>query len=791
MKDRNAMVRCAALATILLSMTALPSVGEEIWSARNGTATLMLYHDLLDEAGVTAADAIEGASSSAPFSKLTLQVPSDSALTFTVLNGSVVDVFGRSVQLIDGLELLSGDTPRQVDQLALASAGAFACDGGCLELRDLKAGFDPRAAQLTLFSRRVTISPMLASMLGHPELAGAALGTAQIRVAAEWIDGDQPAPLDALLPMDGDTEAGVIGPDVTLCQVYDLRQFGRLGSVVGLSSAGTSWNLGDERLDWFPVPNPKHPYIVYNVFRIKNDRFEQIGQSWIKHGFCALDNSQCTTQCAFPTGCSTLNVGCTDTYSSPLNAGQSGLGPRHELNPWTGDWSYTGSHFQVGGGPHTAISHRLQVNDADLDPAQNAGATYFTDQVYYCYDDVNMINSSGWKPVTPNGSPGGTWFFSMSGGGTMPNIGLTIDAWTGARQTVLAQEVPVVEFVSPDGRCILAMKSTDLGDGTWHYEYALLNLDMDRKVKTFSIPIPAGVTVTNEGFHAVRHHDEGNAGYSNDPWSVSVGGGSCEWTTVDNPVRWGTVYNFRFDADRPPGDVTVSLGMYDPGSPMTVTGVTSGPVVPQIIYGLQDTSFGDAAFTGYIDPRSESSDGVNFDRGLAQVTVRFSEPMRNIGGADLSADAFFVTETGALAPPTVTGISTADNQTVVVTLSRIITLREWTTVRVEAENMDGDVIANMGDLGPGMQELDRVDVGFLPADITQSGNVNPLDLLRFKQYVNEVSGPDRGLVVDYLDANRSGGVNPLDLLAFKQLINGVSPPATQSWAMEAMNNVQP
>ena len=49
------------------------------------------------------------------------------------------------------------------------------------------------------------------------------------------------------------------------------------------------------------------------------------------------------------------------------------------------------------------------------------------------------------------------------------------------------------------------------------------------------------------------------------------------WSTISNPLRWYTLYNFRFDANAPPVDTRVTLGMFRPGTPTEVTGFTDGP----------------------------------------------------------------------------------------------------------------------------------------------------------------------------------------------------------------------
>ncbi len=417
--------------------------------------------------------------------------------------------------------------------------------------------------------------------------------------------------------------AGTDGPDVTFCQLYGLGQYGRSGDVVGLSLATTSWNTGNKDLAWFQSSDSRHPMIVMNLFRVQNDRFEQIGQSWIKHGFFALSNTQCGGSCTFEPGHSGgdwLGQGCTDTYGAGLNSGQSGLGPRFEVNPWTGGWNYVGSYFQTGGPSNNGITRRLQVHDADLD----SGGDYYAEGYYVHFEDVEVMNSAAWKPVTPSGAPGGTWSFGMTGSGTFPNIGFAVDAWAGATQTIVAQEVPVDENTSPDGRCVLAAKATDNGDGTWHYEYHLYNVDMDRQVDSFEVPLAPGTIVTNVGFHAVEHHDEpvgyiGGPAINNAAWASNLTSTSVSWSTSTNPIRWGTGYNFRFDANVGPEDINVEVGQFKSGGPNTLTAMTVGPVqIPPAISILVSST------------PSEMLPGVSYD-----IDVELNDGTETITGGTL------------------------------------------------------------------------------------------------------------------------------------------------------------
>jgi hypothetical protein len=86
------------------------------------------------------------------------------------------------------------------------------------------------------------------------------------------------------------------------------------------------------------------------------------------------------------------------------------------------------------------------------------------------------------------------------------------------------------------------------------------------------VTIPADTTVSNEGFHDVDYHS--GEPYSGAEWTHSLANGSLIWQceTYDvnedaNALRWATLYNFRFDADRPPAAANALLGLFKPGSP--------------------------------------------------------------------------------------------------------------------------------------------------------------------------------------------------------------------------------
>src|SRR6266487_4170501 len=125
-----------------------------------------------------------------------------------------------------------------------------------LAVRDAKTGFtffnieghqydyNATAQSLAVVGGRLTISRDFANALGRPSAAGVIAG--EISIGA--------------------------------------------GIQVGLGIATTSCNNGEQPVDWFQLPNTDHPVVPQNLYRMSGgadntERFEQIGQSWLKHIF--------------------------------------------------------------------------------------------------------------------------------------------------------------------------------------------------------------------------------------------------------------------------------------------------------------------------------------------------------------------------------------------------------------------------------------------------------------------------------------------------------------------------
>jgi len=153
-----------------------------------------------------------------------------------------------------------------------------------------------------------------------------------------------------------------------------------------------------------------------------------------------------------------------------------------------------------------------------------------------------------------------------------------IRAWAGASVNQIQPDA------GNDGIWFMGYKVTNPSPGIWHYEYALYNENLDRAIQSFSIPLGLGANISNIGFHAPPQEPgwsndgtQNNQGYSSMPWDVTQTADSITWSTETfaqnqnaNAIRWGTLYNFRFDSDQPPQADNATIGFFKTGSPMMI-----------------------------------------------------------------------------------------------------------------------------------------------------------------------------------------------------------------------------
>ena len=188
-----------------------------------------------------------------------------------------------------------------------------------------------------------------------------------------------------------------------------------------------------------------------------------------------------------------------------------------------------------------------------------------------------MFNNFSYREFTVSGGP---TIFIFSPVSNTVRMQPAIQAWAATGATVSQVEPDP----GNDGIWFMGYKVTQPSADVWHYEYALFNMNLDRSIQSFSVPVGAGVNVTSIGFHAPPQHPgwahdgtQGDAGFSSTPWDVTQDPSSITWSTETfatnqnaNAIRWGTLYTFRFDANQPPQTVNATVGFFKTGSPMTV-----------------------------------------------------------------------------------------------------------------------------------------------------------------------------------------------------------------------------
>lgn len=368
------------------------------------------------------------------------------------------------------------------------------------------------------------------------------------------------------------------GPDVTVYNLIDVAYYGTVGGINAYAVGTDACNVGDAPVGWY-AGNNRHPVIAQNMYRLKAGRFEQIGQSWLKHGFASTNSPGCGTCQSPPDGGSQLGVSCTDAYGSGLNGSQGNLGPRSEVNATNGVYVYP---FGSPAIPPT-IGRRLQVVQTDVTPASNPGALYFVECQYVTQDDAqwnNGLNNNTWRRVTI-ASATATPAFSGPSFTQQPAIA----AWAANDGTVTLANADY-DDAGITARFVVGSKVTDNGNGTYTYEYAIQNINAHRSGGSFFIPVPSGVNITNVGFHDVFYHS--GEPYDGTDWASGPVSGGFRWNTTQtyaqnanaNALRWGTLYNYRFTANFPPTSGTASIGLFRPGTPSDVTvtvPVPSGP----------------------------------------------------------------------------------------------------------------------------------------------------------------------------------------------------------------------
>ena len=311
--------------------------------------------------------------------------------------------------------------------------------------------YDATAKSLAIMGGKLLVSKELADAMGRPSDAGWEAGTISVGAVmqpteiTQFANGQPQSMIMPSLPHAvGPAGLLVPGPDVIVGNVENVAQIGSAGTQVGLAIGTDSCNNGDQPVDWFALPNTDHPVVPQNLYRMSGgtdntERFEQVGHSWMKHTFEALEDTVCGT--CNTSGCQTgthLCPGCSDPYVSSLNGDQNSIGSRAWINPFTGSFPSTANNHS--GHHHDGVSHRIRVESSDLNTTLNPSATYFGEAAYispheytWCQshpDQCNMFNNVSYRQFNVTG----TTNFTFTAVGSTVRMQPAIEAWaaTGA-----------------------------------------------------------------------------------------------------------------------------------------------------------------------------------------------------------------------------------------------------------------------------------------------------------------------------------------------------------------------
>ncbi len=662
-------------------------------------------------------------------------------------------------------------------------------EGADLAVRDTRSGFtyfkveghsyDYDAGQhlLKIQNGRLVISEEFAKKSGRASEANQPAGSISITATVVPIEVSKlvnGAVESVKMPRHTDQpDAGTHpGPDVIVGDLPAMEQAGSSGGFVGLGVATTSCNAGVVDLDWFQLSSNDHPVIPQNLYRMSGgtgntDRFEQIGQSWMKHAFTALTQNVCGYGCN-GVGGTHLGSGCSDPYSASLNDDQTGIGSRAWANPFTG--VYPGSNPSPNnhnGHAHSGTSHRVLVAATDLNTTMNVGATYFAEAQYVTPHEYSWCttNSGCGTGVGNNAGPynnynnasyrrftvTGTTSFTFTGAAATVREQPAIMAWTGA---TVNQFIPAP---GADGIAFVGYKVTNPSAGVYHYEYAVYNENLDRGIQSFSVPVSCG-TPSNIGFHMppqpAAFANDGtlnSAGYSSTAWAQTQTATALTWNCETfaqnqnaNAIRWGTLYNFRFDSNQPPQAAQATIGFFKTGSPIMVNIQAPTPCNPLSLNSVVSRKTHGAAGDFDVNLPLSGSPGIEdrstggnhtfvftFSNNVASGNASVTSGVGSVSGRTISGNTMSVELTGV-----------ADHQQVTVTTSGVT-------------DTFGQAFADTG-----------VNAVFLMGDTSGNSTVNASDVSQTKASV--------GAVVDGTnfrqDVNANGMVNATDVGAVKSTV---------------------
>ena len=550
----------------------------QIWTGSAGEVRLELRADYLPDFGL---EVVHRGEQTARVLTIERAFSELDHLVIEAPHGNFERLSAGDVRLDTDLILRHGRREVALDGLVL-TPGLFVNNHPSLEARDAAGRHlltfhhmhilaDPGQESLSLHNAGFSATAVLAELLDLPALEGVDLGMAwfDLRLSVPFgadISGRGPGCGDRpLWPQQGH----VI--DVAMVAMNTIQYQG-LDSGTGrikVAPDATLKNVGFGDVPWIPkfgslalypyTPADQHPYLVWNMYRITDERIEQLGASGVKHAFLTL-NFNCTINCG---NSNVLWPGCEDVYSAPTNDSNFNQGPRSDIEASEGlffstcsffDPNCTGSQTNNSG----SFENRLMVDPAQL---QTPGADYFLDSWYVIQYDIDIWNSMAYRRLNPQPA-GSAWSFGPLGPFTE---GRVLDQWVDPNNPgpnadhvsiVVPSATPEQPYPGnmPQGHINVAVKVMETAAG-YRYNYAVQNFDFDRGIEAFRVPFPSGAALLEARFGGVD-------GHPGDDWTISVEDGYLNFEAPENnPLNWFKLFNFEFETSLPPAQTEIHLDL--------------------------------------------------------------------------------------------------------------------------------------------------------------------------------------------------------------------------------------
>ena len=572
----------SVLALGWLLCAAGPASGEldprQIWTGSGGEVRLQLRADYLPDFGL---EIVYQGEQTAQVLNIERVFDELDYLVIEAPFGNFERLSEGEVRIDTGLVLRHGLREVVLDGLSL-TPGLFVNDHPSLEARDAAGRHllnfhhmhilaDPEQELLTLHNVGFSATAVLAELLDLPELEGVDLGMAWFDLRLDIprgadVSGRGPSCQDRpFWPQEGHEI------DVAMVAMDTIQYQGRDSSTdrIKVAPDATLKNVGFGDVPWIPkfgslgqypyTPADQHPYLVWNMYRITDERIEQLGASGVKHAFLTI-NINCTINCG---NSNILWPGCEDVYSAGTNDSNFNQGPRGDIEASEGLFFSTCSFFDPGCNGSQTNNSGLFENRLMIDPdqLQTPGADYFLDSWYVIQYDVDIWNSMAYRRLNPQPS-GNAWQFGPLGPFTE---GRVLDQWVDSKDPgpnedhvsiIVPSATPDEPYPGnmPQGHINVAVKVIETGDG-YRYNYAVQNFDFDRGIEAFRVPFPAGGELKNARFGGVD-------GHPGDDWTITLADGYLNFEAPENnPLNWFKLFNFEFETNLAPASSAISLDL--------------------------------------------------------------------------------------------------------------------------------------------------------------------------------------------------------------------------------------